>query len=150
MNCIAFIRYNFTYISQNIIFFKHANIYHQLLKELSTFLFDKCITLKKKWIYFNLNIFCQYSMFWWPLKVKNYPQAFGRIPVDLRLFGQTGRFFLYPRVPPCRANFLSIRPRIKFLFTKLLEIENYGKKPLRINLASRAQFPTFLTIFKRL
>ena len=28
------------------------------------------------------------------------------------------------RVPPCRANFLSIRPRIKFLFSKMLEIEN--------------------------
>ena len=72
----------------------------------------------------------------------------GGILVDFELFGQTGRFFLYPRVPPCRANFLSIRPRIKFLFTKLLEIENYGKKPLRINLASGAHFPTFLTIFK--
>ena len=41
----------------------------------------------------------------------------------------------------CRANFLSIRPRIKFLFPKLPEIENYDKKNL--NLASGAHFPTF-------
>ena len=58
------------------------------------------------------------------LKVENDPQALGRILVDLGLFGQTGSFFLYPRVPPCRANFLNIRPRIKFLYTKLIEIEN--------------------------
>ena len=48
------------------------------------------------------------------LRGKNDPQAMGGILVDFELFGQTGRFFLYPRVPPCRANFLSIRPRIKF------------------------------------
>ena len=48
MNFIAFIRYNFIYIFQNIFFFKDANFFHRLLyllKELSsTFLFDKCIT----------------------------------------------------------------------------------------------------------
>ena len=80
------------------------------------------------------------------LKVKNDPQALGRILIDLILFGQTGRFFFIPKGPPCRANFLSICPRIKFLFTKLLEIENYGKKLLRIHLASGAHFPTFYVI----
>ena len=65
--------------------------------------------------------------------MKKDPQASGRILVDFGLFGQTGSFFLYPRVPPCRANFLNIRPRIKFLYTKWIEIENYGKKYLRIN-----------------
>ena len=78
------------------------------------------------------------------LKSKNDPRAMGGILVD------TGRFFLYPRVPPCRDNFLSIRPRIKILFTKLLEIENHGKKNLRVNFASGAHFPTFLTYSKRL
>ena len=48
LNFIAFLRYNFIYIFQNIICFKDANFFHRLLyllKELSsTFLFDKCIT----------------------------------------------------------------------------------------------------------
>merc|ERR1711892_807581 len=66
-------------------------------------------------------------------KVENDPQALGRILVDFELFGQTGSFFLYPRVPPCRANFLNIRPRIKFLYTKWIEIENNGEKHIKIN-----------------
>ena len=58
---------------------------------------------------------------------------------------QDSSFFSYPRVPPCRA--LNIHRRIKCLFTKLIEIENYGKKHLRINskssrLASGAHFPS--------
>ena len=86
-------------------------------------------------------------------KVDNDPQALGRILVDFWLFGQTGSFFLYPRVPPCRANFLNIRPRIKFLYTKWIEIENNGEKHLRINsspsrLASGDHFPSVLMIFK--
>jgi len=94
----------------------------------------------------------------WPLftkyfKVEYDPQALGTILVDFWLFGQTGSFFLYPRVPPCRANFLNIRPRIKCLYTKWIEIENNGEKHLRINsspsrLASGAHFPSVLTIFK--
>ena len=52
-------------------------------------------------------------------------------------------------IPHCRANFLSICPRIKVLYTKLLEIENYGRTNSRLSrLASGAHFPTFLTIFK--
>ena len=44
-------------------------------------------------------------------------------------------------------------PRIKFLYTKLIEIENYGKKHLQIKSMSsrlpfRANFPSILTIFK--
>ena len=35
-------------------------------------------------------------------------------------FGPNRQIFFYPRVPPCRANFLSIRPRIKFLYRKLI------------------------------
>ena len=62
-------------------------------------------------------------------------------------FGQTGRFFSYPRVPPCRAKFLSIHLWIKFLYT------NYGEKHLRINsrpsrLPSGAHFPSVLKLFK--
>ena len=84
---------------------------------------------------------------------QNDPQALGRILGDFGLLGQTGTFFIYPRIPPCRANFLNIRPRIKFLFTKLIEIENNGEKHLRINsspsrLASGAHFPSVLMIFK--
>ena len=45
------------------------------------------------------------------LKVENDAQALGKILVDFGLFNQTGTFFSYPRVPPCRANFLNIRPR---------------------------------------
>ena len=57
------------------------------------------------------------------LKVKNDPQALGRIVVDFGLLGQTGTFFIYPRIPPCRANFLNIRPRIKFLYTSCLKLK---------------------------
>ena len=62
----------------------------------------------------------------------------------------SGRFWtLYPRVPPCIANFLNVRPRITFLYTNLIEIENYGEKHLRINSkSSGAHFPTDLMIFK--
>merc|ERR1711892_1640819 len=66
-------------------------------------------------------------------KVENDTLALGRILVDFGLFGQTGSFFLYPRVPPCRANILNMRPRIRLLFTKLIEIRNNGKKHIWIN-----------------
>ena len=68
---------------QNIIFVKDANFFYRLLyllKELSsTFLFDKCITLKKKWICFNLNIF---------LSIFNVPMAlaFKLIILEKNLF----------------------------------------------------------------
>ena len=56
--------------------------------------------------------------------MKKDPQASGRILVDFGLFGQKEIFFKYPE--QSRANFLIIRSRIKFLYTKLIEIENTG------------------------
>ena len=55
--------------------------------------------------------------------------------------------------PTSKVTKLLIEIRIKFLYTKLIEIENNGEKHLRINsshsrLPSGAHFPSVLTVFK--
>ena len=80
-------------------------------------------------------------------EVENEPHARGRILVDFWLFGRTGRFCLNQRGHPCRANFLNIHRR------KLVRIESYVERilgfiPGPTRLASRAHFPSVLTILK--